>query len=98
MFLRSSRGCAINTFTLIQLVTIICPLGRVTGQGESRIQSPAQVVKELLIRHGDNSTITVPQLRALLLLLSEGQDKGDGVGSTTPIPATTPRANGSKVR
>lgn len=97
MLYRSSHGCAINTFRLIQLVTVICPLGRVTGQGESRTQLPAQVVQDLLIRHGDNSTITVPQLRALLELLSQGQEKGDGVGSTTYSPATTP-TNSSKVR
>lgn len=99
MLLRSSNGCAINTFKLIQLITVICPMGRVTGQGESRTQSPVQVVQDLLIRHGDNSTITVPQLRALLELLSQGQEKGDGVSSTTHSPATTPtRTNSSKVR
>lgn len=99
MLLRSSHGCAINTFKLIQLITIICPFGRVAGQGDSRTQSPVQVVQDLLIRHGDNSTITVPQLRALLEHLSQGQEKGDGVGSTTHSPATTPtRANSSKVR
>lgn len=99
MLLRSSHGCAINTFRLIQLVAVICALGRVTGQGENRTQSPAQVVQDLLIRHGDNSTITVPQLRALLELLSQGQQKEDGVNSTAHSPTTTPAgANSSKVR
>lgn len=95
MFLRSSHGCSINTFRLIQLVTVICPLGLATGQGESRMQSPAQVVEELLIHHGDSSTITVPQLRDLLVHLSQGQEKGDGVNGTAHNPA---RSNSSKVR
>lgn len=95
----SSHGCAINKFRLIQMVIILCPLGQVTGQGESQTQSPAQVLQDLLIRHGDNSTITVPQLRALLELLSQSQEKVVGVGSTISSPATTStRANISRVR
>lgn len=99
MPLLSSHGWAINAFRLIQMVIVLCPLGQVTGQEESKTQSPAQVLQDLLIRHGDNSTITVPQLRALLELLSQGQKKGDGNGSTTQSPATTStRANISRVR
>lgn len=95
----SSHGCAINKFGLIQMVIILCPLGQVTGQGESQTQSPAQVLQDLLIRHGDNSTITVPQLRALLELLSQSQEEVVGDGSTTSSPATTStRANNSRVR
>lgn len=95
----SSHGWAINAFRLIQMVIVLCPLGQVTGQEESKTQSPAQVLQDLLIRHGDNSTITVPQLRALLELLSQGQKKGDGDGSTAQSPATTStRANISRVR
>lgn len=95
----SSHGWAINAFRLIQMVIVLCPLGQVAGQEESKTQSPAQVLQDLLIRHGDNSTITVPQLRALLELLSQGPKKGDGNGSTAQSPATTStRANISWVR
>ncbi|TWW60148.1 metal cation symporter ZIP14 [Takifugu flavidus] len=97
MPLMSSHGWAINAFRLIQMVIVLCPLSQVTGQEESETQSAAQVLQDLLIRHGDNSTITVPQLRALLELLSQGQKKGDGDGSTTQSPATTStRANISR--
>lgn len=99
MLFRSSHGCAVDAFRLIQLVTVLCPFGQVTGQGESGAQSPAQVLQDLLVRHGDNSTITVPQLRALLELLSQGQEKGNVDDRPTHGPATTPlRANSSKVR
>lgn len=75
-------------------------MGQVTGQGESETQLPAQVLQELLDRHGENSTITVPQLRALLELLSKGQGEGDGDSSNVAeTPATTPpKSNSSKVR
>lgn len=95
----SSHGWAINAFRLIQMIIVLCPLGQVTGQEENKTQSPAQVLQDLLIHHGDNGTITVPQLRALLELLSQGQKKGDGDSSTTQSPATTStRVNISRVR
>lgn len=95
----SSHGWAINAFRLIQMVIVLCPLGHVTGQKENKTQSPAQVLQDLLIHHGDNSTITVPQLRALLELLSQGHKKGDDDGSTAQSNATTStKANISRVR
>uniref|UniRef100_A0A8P4KB50 Metal cation symporter ZIP14 n=1 Tax=Dicentrarchus labrax TaxID=13489 RepID=A0A8P4KB50_DICLA len=83
---------------VLALTALLCPLGRVTGQGESETQSPAQVLQDLLARHGDNSTITVPQLRALLVLLSRRSTEGDSDGSIvaeTPITAP-PKSNSSK--
>ena len=73
------------------------PLGQVMGQSESE-QSPAQVLQDLLARHGENSTITVPQLRALLALLSQNQDdENSGIVAETVAP-TPPKSNRSKVR
>lgn len=69
-----------------------------TGQVESQTQSPAQVLQDLLSRYGDNSTITVPQLRSLLAALSQGQSESDS-GSTAETPTTTPpQFNSSKVQ
>lgn len=108
MHIWSRHGRAIKTFNLLQaqlifaltLVVLLSPMGQVTGQGESETQLPAQVLQELLDRHGENSTITVPQLRALLELLSKGQGEGDGDSSNVAeTPATTPpKTNSSKVR
>uniref|UniRef100_A0A8D3AT49 Metal cation symporter ZIP14 n=1 Tax=Scophthalmus maximus TaxID=52904 RepID=A0A8D3AT49_SCOMX len=64
---------------VLALAALLCPPGLVTVHGENRTQSPAQVLQDLLARHGDNGTITVPQLRSLLALLS--QDQGEGVSS-----------------
>lgn len=108
MLIWSLHGHATMTLTLLRsqlmfvlaLAVLLCPFGRVTGQGESETQSPAQVLQDLLARHGDNSTITVPQLRALLALLSKGQGEGDSDGSNvaeTPT-ITPPKSNSSKVR
>lgn len=106
MLVLSHQGHASNIFRFLQmtcaliLLMILCPLGRVTGQGENKTQSPAQVLQDLLARHGDNSTITIPQLRALLELLSQGQEKGYGDRSNvakTPV-STHLRSNSSKVR
>ncbi|XP_067377150.1 metal cation symporter ZIP14 isoform X2 [Channa argus] len=81
----------------LALVVLLCPLGFVVGQGESQTQSPAQVLQDLLSRYGDNSTITVPQLRTLLALLSQGQGESEGernkVATTTTAP---PKSNSSK--
>ncbi|XP_059192970.1 metal cation symporter ZIP14 isoform X2 [Centropristis striata] len=101
------HGRAAMTITLLQaplmfvlaLTVLLCPLGRVTCQGESQTQSPAQVLQDLLSRYGDNSTITVPQLRSLLALLSKGQGDGDADSSnveTTPAATTPPKLNSSK--
>ncbi|XP_070820837.1 metal cation symporter ZIP14 isoform X2 [Chaetodon trifascialis] len=110
MLIWSPHGHATMTITLLQsqlvfvlaLAVLLCPLSRVTGQGESETQSPAQVLQDLLARHGDNSTITVPQLRALLALLSQGQGEGEGDGdgngnNVVETPTTTPpKSNSSK--
>uniref|UniRef100_A0A3B5LUL2 Metal cation symporter ZIP14 n=1 Tax=Xiphophorus couchianus TaxID=32473 RepID=A0A3B5LUL2_9TELE len=51
---------------LLAVAMLLCPVGQVTCQEKSDTQSPAQVLQDLLARYGDNSTITVPQLRSLL--------------------------------
>lgn len=85
---------------LLALALLLCPMGQVTGQETGQTQSPAHVLQELLSRYGDNSTITVPQLRSLLAALSQSQREGDGDSSSSPeTPATTPpQFNDSKVR
>lgn len=52
-------------------------------------KDPTQVLQDLLARYGDNGSISVPQLRSLLAVLSLGQ----GAESSTP-----PQSNNSKVR
>ncbi|XP_070690563.1 metal cation symporter ZIP14 [Pempheris klunzingeri] len=80
---------------VLALALLLCPVGQVTGQGESHA-SPAQVIQDLLTRYGANSTITVPQLRSLLALLSQAQGDGDD-GHVEESPTTTaPKANSSK--
>ncbi|KAL3062399.1 hypothetical protein OYC64_002248 [Pagothenia borchgrevinki] len=107
MLIWSPRGCAAVTTTPLQsklmfvlvLAVLFCPYGQVTCKGEGQTQSPAQVLQDLLSRYGDNSTITVPQLRSLLALLSQGQAEGDNISSNVPeIPKTTtpPKTNSSK--
>ncbi|XP_049434509.1 metal cation symporter ZIP14 isoform X2 [Epinephelus fuscoguttatus] len=107
MLIWRPHGRAAMTITPLQsqlmfvlaLAALICPLGRVTCQGEGQTQSPAQVLQDLLSRYGDNSTITVPQLRSLLALLSQGQGEGDSdSSSTTETPTVTspPKSNSSK--
>ena len=85
---------------VLTLAVLLCPSGLVTVQGENQTQSPAQVLQDLLSRYGDNSTITVPQLRALLALLSkdpgEGHSESSSVAETPTSPP--PKANRSKVR
>lgn len=82
----------------LALAVLTCTLGLVTCQGESSNQSPTQVLQDLLSRYGDNSTITVPQLRSLLALLSQSQGDADNSNQAeTPKPAL-PKSNSSKVR
>ncbi|XP_044187689.1 metal cation symporter ZIP14 [Thunnus albacares] len=108
MLIWSPHGRTTSTITLLRsqlmlvlaLAVLLCPLGRVTGQGESQTQSPAQVLQDLLARHGDNTTITVPQLRSLLVLLSQRQGEGDGDSEGSNVAETTttapPKSNSSK--
>ena len=108
MLIGSPHGRATMTITLLRsqlmfalaLTVLLCPLAQVTAQGDSETHSPAQVLQDLLARHGDNNTITVPQLRALLALLSEGQGEGDGESSkgSEMTTATPQKTNSSKVR
>ncbi|XP_055367137.1 metal cation symporter ZIP14 isoform X2 [Betta splendens] len=96
MFVWSPHGHKTITTAVLQMMltaaVMLCVLASVRGQGENQTQSPAQVLQNLLARYGDNTTITVPQLRSLLALLSQGQSKGDGQLSTT----NRPKANNSK--
>ncbi|XP_056274562.1 metal cation symporter ZIP14 isoform X1 [Pseudoliparis swirei] len=106
MLIRSPRGRAGTSIALLgsQLmlvlaVLLLCPVGRVTCQGEGRTQSPTQVLQDLLSRYGDNSTISVPQLRSLLALISQGQGDGGGDGGSNvaeaPTINTTPKSKNS---
>ncbi|XP_062418612.1 metal cation symporter ZIP14 isoform X2 [Pungitius pungitius] len=86
------------TFVLAA-AALLCPAGRVTCQTPGQTQSPAQVLQDLLSRYGDNSTISVPQLRSLLALISHGQGEGEGEGgivSETPAINMTLKSNSSK--
>lgn len=84
---------------VLAVALLLCPLGRVTCQTRGQTQSPAQVLQDLLSRYGDNSTISVPQLRSLLALISQGQGDGDGgVVAETPKINMPPKSNSSKVR
>lgn len=95
---RAATSTSLFRFDLAFLLALAVLLCRVTGQVESQTQSPAQVLQDLLSRYGDNSTITVPQLRSLLAALSQGQSESDS-GSTAETPTTTPpQFNSSKVQ
>lgn len=83
---------------VLALAVLLGPLGRVTGQRESETQSSAQVLQDLLNRYGANSTITVPQLRTLLALLSQAQAEVDSSHVAATPTASPPKTNSSKVR
>lgn len=82
---------------VLAVVVLLSCIGRMTGQGEGEAQSAAQVLQDLLARYGDNSTITVPQLRSLLAILSQGHGDGNGSDVAESAPAAPPRTNSSKV-
>ncbi|KAM6954513.1 metal cation symporter ZIP14 [Aplochiton taeniatus] len=81
------------TLTLGLLLLLLAPLV-VCGQ----TQSQTQVLQDILSRHGDNATISVPQLRSLLARLSAGQ--GSEVNTSAPVESplatATPRDNTSR--
>lgn len=97
---------------VLALLALLCPPSRVSAQTASERQLPAQVLQDLLDRHGDNGTISVTQLRALLVLLSQPQGEEEAAGGSDAAagggggdlqiqeaPATTaPSLNGSKVK
>lgn len=96
---RAATSTSLFHFDLAFLLALAVLLCQVTGQVESQTQSPAQVLQDLLSRYGDNSTITVPQLRSLLAALSQGQSESDSSSSTAETPTTTPpQFNSSKVQ
>ncbi|KAG7280957.1 hypothetical protein CRUP_022968 [Coryphaenoides rupestris] len=91
---------------MLLLIMLLCPLGNVLAQGDNhtqsqaKAQSPTQVLQDLLTRYGDNFTITVPQLRALLSHLSRDQEddaNSTSVAATKRPPAATPKAISSKM-
>ncbi|XP_067295495.1 metal cation symporter ZIP14 isoform X2 [Pseudorasbora parva] len=90
MTLRQANGCIQLTLTISLTLTLGLlqwPVGDVSGQDEL---SPTQVLQELLTRYGDNTSISVPQLRRLLMRLNGGQS---GDHDAQPQPTKT---NGSK--
>ncbi|XP_041855172.1 metal cation symporter ZIP14 isoform X1 [Melanotaenia boesemani] len=99
MLIWSHHGRSTSIVTLLlALAVLLCPTGRVRGQEQSQTQSPAQVLQDLLARYGNNSTISVPQLRSLLAVLSQGQSGSDGDSSEVAETPTTipPQTNSSK--
>ncbi|XP_056313438.1 metal cation symporter ZIP14 [Danio aesculapii] len=90
MTLRRASGCRQLTLTIglaLTLGLLQWPIGDVRGQDGA---SPAQVLQELLTRYGDNASISVPQLRSLLVRLNRGQIE-DHDSKTQPT-----RTNASK--
>ncbi|NP_001313628.1 metal cation symporter ZIP14 precursor [Danio rerio] len=90
MTLRRASGCRQLTLTIglaLTLGLLQWPIGDVRGQDGA---SPAQVLQELLTRYGDNASISVPQLRSLLVRLNGGQSE-DHDSKTQPT-----RTNASK--
>lgn len=90
MTLRRASGCRQLTLTIglaLTLGLLQWPIGDVRGQDGP---SPAQVLQELLTRYGDNASISVPQLRSLLVRLNGGQSE-DHDRKTQPT-----RTNASK--
>lgn len=91
MTLRQANGCKQLTLTISLTLTLGLlqwPIGDVSGQDGL---SPAQVLQELLTRYGDNTSISVPQLRSLLIRLNGGQS-GEHDAQTQPT-----KTNASKV-
>ncbi|XP_036454101.1 metal cation symporter ZIP14 isoform X2 [Colossoma macropomum] len=86
MIQRSANGYTQLTLTFALTLTLGLlqwPLGEVRGQGEL---SPALVLQQLLSRYGDNGTISVPQLRSLLMHLNTQQNEEND--TETPAPPT----------
>ncbi|KAJ8396991.1 hypothetical protein AAFF_G00013140 [Aldrovandia affinis] len=81
-----------RTQLTVTLALLLCLLGRAGATGDP---SPATFLQELLSRYGDNATISVPQLRALLARLNVGQGQGGPerqapeAGVSTCLPAAT---------
>ncbi|XP_026100533.1 metal cation symporter ZIP14 isoform X1 [Carassius auratus] len=83
MTLRQANGCKQLTLTIgltLTLGLLQWPVADVSGQNGP---SATQVLQELLTRYGDNTSISVPQLRALLMRLN-GDQIGDHVAQTQP--------------
>lgn len=95
MSLRQANGCKQLTLTIgltLTLGLLQWPIAAVSGQDGL---SPTQVLQELLTRYGDNTSISVPQLRALLMRLNgdpSGDPSGDHDAQTQPT-----KTNVSKV-
>lgn len=90
MTLRQASGCRQLTLTIglaLTLGLLQWPIRDVRGQDGA---SPAQVLQELLTRYGDNASISVPQLRSLLVRLNGGESE-DHDSKTQPT-----RTNASK--
>ncbi|XP_053336850.1 metal cation symporter ZIP14 isoform X1 [Clarias gariepinus] len=85
----SAHGCTqlTLTFALTLSLGLFCwPLGEVRGQ--TGLSPPAALIlQDLLSRYGENGTISVPQLRSLLVHLGTPQS-GEDAPDTTPMPST----------
>lgn len=84
------HGPISSTATLLQplpMLTLVLALLLWPQVPVSAQKDPTQVLQDLLARYGDNGSISVPQLRSLLAVLS----LGEGAESSTP-----PQSNNSK--
>lgn len=89
MTLRQASGCRQLTLTIGLALTLGLLQWPIDVRGQDGA-SPAQVLQELLTRYGDNASISVPQLRSLLVRLNGGQSE-DHDSKTQPT-----RTNASK--
>lgn len=89
MTLRGASGCRQLTLTIGLALTLGLLQWPIDVRGQDGA-SPAQVLQELLTRYGDNASISVPQLRSLLVRLNGGESE-DHDSKTQPT-----RTNASK--
>lgn len=88
---RPTNGCTQLTLTValtLALGLLQCPLREVRGQTQL---SPALILQDLLSRYGENGTISVPQLRTLLMHLNTQPSEEN----ETETPAPPSRTNTS---
>ncbi|XP_030647167.1 metal cation symporter ZIP14 [Chanos chanos] len=86
---RLANGSLNLTLTLTLTFTLVlCLHGQVRGED---VLSPSQILQDLLSRHGDNITISVPQLRMLLAQLNSAGQSEDSISEGQPIKANSSR-------
>ncbi|MEQ2165103.1 hypothetical protein GOODEAATRI_013590 [Goodea atripinnis] len=74
---------------ILAVAVLLCPVSQVTCQEEGELQSPAQVLQDLLARYGDNSTIT-KLCPTMLQQLDAGTCKVKKGDELSPDPSLRP--------